>query len=121
MCHLPCGSANEEKALYDVFDYLHKQTSAHTPVVGFTHSKFLPTVYTGWWFGKRPGQERAGRRTWTRDDIVIVMIDYHLDYEDRRVRPVVEQLQAALAQAYVENGCQQAEFWITTEQVYRLA
>lgn len=120
-CHLPCSNDGEEKALRDVFKYLHGQRTASVPVTGYTHTALRPPTFSGWWFGKAPDDEPNAKKRWVQDDVVIVMVDYRIKFSDHRLSRLVKELHNALVAAYECNGCPQTEFWITTHQIVRYA
>jgi len=96
---------------------------ASVPVTGYTYTNPRPASFVGSWLGKPPTVECESRvrSRWVPDKIVLLMVDYHLDYSDPRLTTVVSDLQAAVKVAYEINDCPETEFWIVTQQVFRQA
>lgn len=119
ICHLPCGNDKEEHAFYDIIKYLQSQVDAEIPVTGYTHSAIRPCPFFGYWFGKPPRSPRRAHRRWVEDKVVLMMIDYQLNFTDMRVSALVKALSEKLVVAYQENDCKQKEFWIVAQQGFR--
>lgn len=123
ICHLPCKDEPQEHAFYEVIDYLQSQRTAPVPVTGYTHSSLRPNVFWGYWWGRpdeKHDQPRA-RKKWVPDKIVILIVDYGVEFSDRQVSEIVGQLKAAIVKAYESFKCPQEDFWITAQALIRYA
>ena len=121
ICHLPCQTVDQAKAVRRVFSYLKSRRTASVSVTGFTHSEMLPTGFRGLWFGKATEHSERARRRWIPDKIVVLIIDYEMNFGDDRLQNVVKELGEKVRESYAAVGSSQSEFWIIAEQVFRYA
>jgi hypothetical protein len=112
-CHLPLTNAAEEKAVNKVIGYLERQRKERIGVQGFTRSSLKSPVFRGYWWS-------SGRRRWVRENIVLFIIDYKLDFDDERVSVKVAELQGEVQRWYEHyTGKPQDVVWVVAHSVVR--
>jgi hypothetical protein len=111
-CHLPVGRYQEEMAFFKVIAYLDQQRDEGIGVNGYTHSILRPAVFRGYWWP-------TGANEPVRDEIVLLLVDYLLDFSDQRLSAKVAELKRTVRKWYRHHGSPQEEFWIVAQQVIR--
>jgi hypothetical protein len=109
-CHLPVGSSREEMAFFKVIAYLDEQRDEGIGVNGYMHSVLRPAVFRGYWWP-------TGADEPIRDEIVLLLVDYLLDFSDPRLSAKVTELKRTIRSCYRKYGSPQEEFWIVAQQV----
>ena len=119
--HLPHSSANQAKAFRDILKYIKQQRTKAIPVTGYTHSSFRPSVYTGFWWGVPDEQygQAGAKDTWVRDDIVVLMVDLQMSFQDDRLSDLLARLKNKIFEIYQRHKSQQEEVWIVSHGMFR--
>ena len=110
--HLPLGDTKEEQAANKVLKFLKSQHEDDSGVKGFTHSAFRPAVFRGWWWSD-PADD------WCDDPIVLVFVDYRIDFGDLRLSQKIKELKKTIRYWYRYFGKPQEEIWVVAHQVMR--
>ena len=110
--HLPLNDTQEEKAANQILWFLQEQRKEASGVKGFTHSVLRPAVFRGWWWS-------AKEKSWCQDHIVLLLVDYKIDFSDILLPKVVKELKKAIRYWYRYYGRPQEEIWVVAHQVFR--
>jgi hypothetical protein len=123
VCHLPCSNEKHECAFQDILKYLRKHRTAAIPVNGYTMSTTRPVAFIGNWFGKPSSlsDQLNARNRWIPDKIVLLVVDYEINFSDQRLSRLVQDLKNELATAYSKWECPETDFWVVAQQIFRHA
>lgn len=110
--HLPLCDIKEEKAANAVLMFLKSQHEGKAGIKGFTHSVLRPAVFRGWWWSMRADD-------WAEDPIVLVFVDYKIDFSGLELSEKVKELKKPLRYWYRYYGKPQEEIWVVAHQVMR--
>lgn len=112
-CYLPITNKDEARAISLIVDYLNDQRKANIGVKGFTGSSMRPPAFTGYWWSSQ-------RRSLMREQVVMFVIDYKLDFDDTRIAAKVEELHNRIKHAYKScTGREQEVIWVVAHSVMR--
>ncbi len=111
-CHLPINTLSEETAVDGVLDYLKSLRAKPFGVKGFTRSQMRPATFIGYWWSSL-------KRRWVVDKLVVLTIDYKLDFSDLLVSREIKSLKEEIRNCYRECGSPQEEVWVVAHQIYR--
>jgi hypothetical protein len=110
--HLPLGDFAEEQAANKILKFLKSKRRQASGVKGFTHSIFRPAVFRGWWWSH-------DAKNWCDDPIVIVMVDFMIDFSDLKLSQKIKVMKGVIRQWYRHYGKPQEEIWVVAHQVMR--
>jgi hypothetical protein len=112
---LPRNNREEERAVLAVIDYLKQQCLRRIPVLGFTYSVVEQPVFWGHWWDPLA-------RGWAEpEQVVLFMIDYAGQLDDRMFRRSMARLRQIISGRYVTFGSPQKELWVIGQRGVRYA
>jgi hypothetical protein len=111
-CHLPVNDAQEEKAFFQVIEYLDEQRSEGIGVKGYTYSEVRPVAFHGYWW---PDDAEDP----VHDQIVGCYVDYLLPSGSQLLSAKVKELKQTIRRWYRHYRRPQDEVWVVAQQIIR--
>jgi hypothetical protein len=114
MCNLPLNNGQEEKALFQIVEYLNELRHQGIGVSGYTYSETRPAAFHGFWW---PEDADAP----VHDQIVLCTVDYLLRLGSKELSQQVTALKQAIRKWYRYYGSPQEEIWVVAHAIMRQA
>jgi hypothetical protein len=112
MCNPPLNNRQEEKAFFQVVEYLNELRHQVIGVGGYTYSETRPAAFHGFWWsddGDAP----------VHDQIVLCTVDYLLPMGSRELSQQVTALKQTIRKWYRFYGSPQEEVWVVAHPIMR--
>ena len=112
MCNLPLNNAREEKALFQIVEYLNELRHQGIGVTGYTYSETRPVVFHGFWWSEGAAEP-------IHDQIVLCTVDYLLPFGSKELSQQVKLLKQAIRKWYRHYRSPQEEIWVVAHPIMR--
>jgi hypothetical protein len=112
MCNLPVNNVQEEKAFFQIIEYLNQLRHEGVGVTGYTYSETRPVAFHGFWWPD-DGDEPI------HDQIVLCTVDYLLASGSAEISQQVRQFKQTIRRWYRHFRSPQDEVWVVAHPIIR--